>query len=161
MAKFAGDFNKPELGSTPGTQPATSISPAYPPNQGFSSPTHKPAVGAALAWSQDQLGGPLVEQESTAASGINPTIVVNGNGDRVGLIIINTGANDCFIGISSAVLITNGIRLSANGGNIVMNLRDDFTLPTRQWWTQNALGGSTLYILEILRYSLTPPVSGA
>lgn len=104
-------------------------------------------LGAARYFTEQQLGGPTRENESNPTAGVTQTSAVGNNGDRVGLIIVNQGANDVFIALA-APSATNGIRLSASGGNVSMNVRDDFTLPARQWFMIAPTGSSAVYVLE-------------
>lgn len=115
--------------------------------------------GAALEFAEAALGGPLVENDTFPAITTTTSILIDGSGDRVGLIFVNTGANDIFVSINSNVSPANGIRLSANGGNVTMNVRDDFTLITRRWYVQSTIGASTAYVLELVRFTALGPVA--
>ena len=119
-------------------------------------PNTKVAIGAARQYTQDQLGGPCVENESAPTSTATVSVAVDGNGDRVGLLIVNLGSNVVYIGLSSAVSATNGIELAGSGGLASFDVRDDFTLPSRRWWCISPTGSSQLYVLEINRVTLTP-----
>jgi hypothetical protein len=115
--------------------------------------------GAALEFTEAALGGPLVENDSFPAVATTLGVLIDGAGDRVGLIIVNTGANDIFVSINSNVSAANGIRLAANGGNITQNVRDDFTLPARRWYAIATGGASTAYVLELVRFTAIGPVA--
>lgn len=109
-------------------------------------------IGAALQFWRDQFGGVAVENEATVSIGAAVASVINGNGDRLGLLIMNLGTNNTFVGVSSLVSSSFGILLGANGGFLSMNVRDDFTMQTRQWFAVTPSGGSsTLYTLELTR----------
>jgi hypothetical protein len=105
-------------------------------------------TGAARYWVETQLGSPTREKESNPNIQTTPTTVVQSNPDRVGLIMVNMGANDVFIGVTNSVSTTNGIRVVANGGNVTMTVRDDFTLPAREWDGVGSGGASLMYVLE-------------
>lgn len=145
-----------QLGSKPAAQPPVNPNPAYPPAQGFTAEGGAISIGAAMQYAQDQLGGPLVENETNPASSATPSVAIDGNGERVALIMVNNGANDIFVAVSAAVGASFGVRLGANGGNVTMNVRDDWTLPTRRWWMVSPSGASNLYIVELYRYGLAP-----
>ena len=109
-------------------------------------------IGAALSYWRDLFGGVAVENENTISVSTSVLSAINGNGDRMGLLLMNLGSANSFVAISSAVSATFGVLLGANGGFIAMNVRDDFTLQTRQWWAVCPAGGpSTLYTLELTR----------
>jgi hypothetical protein len=115
-------------------------------------------IGAAMQYAIGQLGGPLFEQQTDniaiAISGSN--LIVDGNGDRVSLIIFNTDNNDVFISTNPIPGTTSGIRLNANGGFVSMNVRDDFTLPTRRWYGQAIGSPSHVSAIELNRYTKKP-----
>lgn len=113
-------------------------------------------LGAARAYTEQVLGGPINEIESNPTQGVAAASLLLGNADRVGLLFVNLGANDVFIAISSAVATTFGIRLTANGGNASFDVTEDFTLPTRQWFGIASGGSSAVYILEVVRQQFTP-----
>ena len=114
-------------------------------------PTPASFFGAALAYAIQQLGGMLNEVDSNPTCQLTATKLLNGNGDRVGLIIVNAGANPVWLSFTADVSTTNGIQLAPSGGNISMNVRDDFTLPTRDWWGIATGGTSQIFIIELVR----------
>lgn len=118
--------------------------------------TPKPFFGAARAFTDVALGGPTTDQDSTFTVQITSGIALQGNPDRVGLLIINNGANDVFLGLTSGVAVNAGMKLPALGGNFIADVRDDFTLPSRAFYAIANGGTSSIYILEILRISYTP-----
>lgn len=105
-------------------------------------------TGAARWWTENQFGGPTRENETNPNIQTTATIVVKNNPDRVGLIIVNLGANDVYIALNNGVSSTNGIKLPASGGNVTMTVRDDFTLPAREWDGIGNGGASLVYVLE-------------
>lgn len=109
-------------------------------------------IGAALQYWREQFGGVAVENENTVSVNTAVVSAINGNGDRLGLLLMNLGSANIFVSVSSAVGTSFGVLLSSNGGFIAMNVRDDFTLQTRQWFAICPAGGpSTLYTLELSR----------
>jgi len=127
--------------------PATQVSPDYKP----------PFVGAARAFTQLQLGGPCTEQDSQVTATNTAAIFLQGNADRVGLLMINLGANDVYLSLTSSVSTTQGIKLPQSGGNVSMNVRDDFTLPSRTFYGITNAATSAVYVLEIIRADTTIP----
>lgn len=113
------------------------------------------AVGAARQYSAVLLGGPIHEQDSNPTCNTTATVLIDGDGDRVGLVIVNQGANNVFISIDSNVGTTNGILLGSSGGSVSMDVTRDFTLPARRWWGIASGGTSKCYVLEILRIVLS------
>jgi hypothetical protein len=115
------------------------------------------AVGAARAYAEKLFGGPLTENETNPSIGTTVATVIEGSGDRVGLVIVNQGNNPLFIGTQSNVSSTNGILLAANGGNVSMDVTRDFTLPSRKWFGITTGGSTNVWVLEVLRVSFGTP----
>jgi hypothetical protein len=109
--------------------------------------------GAALQFTVGELGGPTVETESYPVAQLTATDLVIGNGDRCGLFAINLGANPVYISVLPTVSATSGILLSANGGLVSLNVRDDFTMPSRNWKMIATGGTSQMYVLELARFA--------
>ena len=116
-----------------------------------------PATGAARQFAQSNLGGPTNELESTPTVTTTVSQVVNANGDRVGLLIMNIGTDIAYIGLSAQVSSSFGIELAAGGGVATFTVRDDFTLPARQWMGVAQNTSTVLYVLEEVRITLNPP----
>jgi hypothetical protein len=113
---------------------------------------------ALRAYIEAQFGGPTTEQESivTVASGVGLTLLVKGNAERVSLTFVNLGSFDVIFGFGG-VLASGGIRLVASGGAINFIVRDDATLPGREWYANGPGGSSNVYVLEVIRSIYTPP----
>lgn len=116
-------------------------------------------IGAARKYCEDRFGGPCAEFESPGIGPIsaNGQVLINGNGDRVGLVFINIGPNTVAISVALQAGGTTGIVLSA-GAAVSMNVNDDLTLPTRQWFASSTAGNSFIYVLEMFRVSLAESV---
>lgn len=114
--------------------------------QGFS-------TSAALLFTEQELGGPCTEIESLIVVPTTPGIVLaGGNGDRVGLIIMNLGGNDIFLSLQGVASSSNGMRITNTGGSVSLTVRDDFTLTSRQWSACTSGSTSLVYVLEIIRF---------
>jgi hypothetical protein len=113
---------------------------------------------ALRAFIEQEFGGPTTEQESivSVASGVGLTLLVKGNAERVEVTFVNLGAFDVIIGFGT-VLASGGIRLVASGGALNLIVRDDATLPGREWYANGPGGASTVYVLEVIRSIYTPP----
>lgn len=110
-------------------------------------------------YTEQALGGPARGQESNVTIGNAVDQVVAGNPDRVGLTIINQGANDLFIATAPNPSSTNGIRVVANGGGFSLSVRDDFTLPSYGFFGICPAGNSNIYVLEQISDITTPVMS--
>lgn len=114
--------------------------------------TRKIGKGAAMAYTEAALGGPVNEVESQAFSGSPPQQLAQGNPDRVGLVIINQGVTDCIVSTNPSVNL-GGVFLAARGGSMTLTLKDDFTLCSRAWFGQTAGGNTAMYVLEYVRFT--------
>jgi len=111
------------------------------------------STSAALLFTEQELGGPCTEVESNPlVLSTAPSVIAAGNGDRVGLIIMNLGPQNAYVGLVNNVSSTTGIFLPSGGGSISLTVRDDFTLPARSWSAIGNGGSTQLYVLEIIRF---------
>ena len=114
---------------------------------------------AVRGWVEAEFGGPTTEIESSfvLAGGNVAAQAVPNNGERVSLTVVNIGSGNLNLALSSSLVsTTGGIFLAPGGGEINMNVRDDATLPARQWWVSSG-AGTTVYTLEVVRSIYTPP----
>jgi hypothetical protein len=109
--------------------------------------------GAAMRWLEKEFGGALQELETFPATAAAVATVVGNNPDAVLLLFINTGAFDIFLKLRQDIPAATGIRLGANGGGTSLSVREDGTLPTREWFASSPGGASSLYILRLQLFS--------
>lgn len=113
------------------------------------------STSAAQRFTEQELGGPCTEVESYVTVSVGGTIVAKGNGDRVGLFIMNISSDAAYIGLLGSPNLNQGLYLAPNGGSLSLTVRDDFTLPTRQWAATPSANSPILYVLEIVRFTQT------
>jgi len=113
-------------------------------------------VGAARAFTDAQLGGPTTDLFSNPTVNTTPTLIAKNSPDRVGLVIFNTGANDILVGLDARVSSTFGIKLPSTTGNFGVNVRDDWTLSSHEWWGIALVGASVVTVFEVVRQIYTP-----
>ena len=119
----------------------------HPPSSQYSRP-----FGAARWFVEHYVGGPTREIESSIVltPGVSTTVAIS-NPDRVGLVFVNNSASTILVVLSSEQSTgNNGIPVSAGGSIISMNVRDDFTLPAREWIAIGGAGIPVLYVLQIV-----------
>lgn len=115
------------------------------------------AYGAALEYTLKALGGPVVETDKTYAVNITPIIIAAGNGDRVGLVVVNLGSANAFVAPDQGVSANLGIQLAPSGGNFSLSVIYDFTLVAREWVAVVPSGGPcNIYVIEYSRFALNP-----
>lgn len=81
----------------------------------------------------------------TVIAGI--TQILLNNPDRFMVLIVNLDDEDIYLAQDSVPTTTNGIRLDANGGNVVLTADEDGELVGYDWWIYSA-GGGKIYVLE-------------
>ena len=123
-------------------------------------PPGSTGYGGALDFSARTLGGLVNSVETFLTMTTTAAQIVNNNGDRVGLLIMNTGSPQVFISLSNSPSSTQGILLAGLGGFFSINVRDDFTLTQRSWSGIAATGTPSLYVLEIIRILSPTQVPG-
>lgn len=108
--------------------------------------------GAAAEFLRDRYKGELSEEETSATVGTGVSTVIEGDADRLGLLLLNLSANTVYVSINNDVSSTNGIRLGANGGSVALNVTDDGMTQTRTWYGLATGAGSAVYVLELKRF---------
>lgn len=86
--------------------------------------------------------------------GVTPLIVFNNNPRRISFVIVNCSANVMYLSRTNAVAATNGIVLTANGGSVTMDMENDFSLPTLEWWIVAGGAASALYSISYEVYGV-------
>jgi hypothetical protein len=115
-------------------------------------------TSAVRAFIEQQFGGPTTDQDKVVicpASNVT-TLLIEGNAERIELVITNFGSGNLSIAIDPTVLASGGLFLAPGGGTVSMNVRDDATTPSRRWWMSSG-AGTSVYVLEVIRSIYTPP----
>lgn len=105
-------------------------------------------MGAAADFVAQQYGGLVQETEATFATAAASALALKNDPDAVSLTFVNFGGFDIFIALAQNAPANSGIRLTANGGSVSLNARDDGTLPSREWYAASPGGASSLYSLR-------------
>lgn len=87
----------------------------------------------------------------TTATTTAQEILAN-NPNRFAFVIVNLGDKVCYVGLSSDVSSTNGIRLDASGGSFGCIWSEDFQMTGWAWWIEAAEDTSEVYSLEVVEY---------
>lgn len=75
--------------------------------------------------------------------------ILNDHPDRVSILLINLGAEVCYIHTTKDVSSALGIYLDKNGGGIEMTWEIYGDLVGQEWWCEGA-GATNLYIATLL-----------
>jgi len=113
------------------------------------------SVGAAQSYIEGEFGGPTEELEAEVSAGTTATSVVGNDPESLALTLINLGSNTAWVLFEDTVSTTRGLLLNANGGYVSLTVRDDQTLPTRQWWAITSTGTTTILSIRTRRYALS------
>ena len=91
------------------------------------------------------------EVEETSSVGATAGEILSNDPERTFVLLINLSANDMYVGLTPAVSSTNGIKLTANGGTLILNAKEEYTLTTRSFNAIADVAASTLYLLTMRR----------
>lgn len=86
----------------------------------------------------------VLENPETQSVGTTSVVVARRNPNRYVALFMNLGTTNLFIRPNRVATTTTGVRISANGGSLVMEWETDLVLPAQEW---NAIGdaaGGTL-----------------
>lgn len=111
--------------------------------------------GAAAQWLEKEFGGSFQEAESEVVTAAAAVSAVGNDPDAVALLFVNFGATDIYVTLKGNPAGNAGIKLVANGGSVAFALRDDFTLPSREWFARSPGGAGSLYVLRLRRFSVS------
>jgi len=85
---------------------------------------------------------PIVDAVQTAL-GANPK--------RLGLVIVNMGANTCWIAPRDRVSNEYGIVLLPNGGSVFMDSKDEYEMVSLPWYVISAAApGTNIFVMEVM-----------
>jgi len=112
--------------------------------------------GAAAQYIEKEFGGAFEEADETVSVGTSATRVVGHNPDCVAIVFINLGANTVYLKPANNPSSTSGIKMVASGGFLSMNVRDDLTLPSLEWYGIADTAASDLYYIRTNRFSSLP-----
>jgi hypothetical protein len=107
--------------------------------------------GGAFDYTYRFLGGLIQEQESYPALTAVSSLIVGVNADRVGLMIMNIGGVPAFISLFRNLSTVASQFLTPNGGAMILNVTEDFTLCAREWSGLTSTSSTQLYVLEVIR----------
>jgi hypothetical protein len=113
---------------------------------------HSTLYGAAAEFLRERYKGEITEDETSVTVGTAVSTVIEGDADRLGLLLLNLSSNTIYVSIDNNVSSTNGIRLGANGGSVALNVTDDGMIQTRTWYGLATGAGSAMYVLELSRF---------
>lgn len=107
--------------------------------------------GAVGRYLMERLGGPVEARTTVTTAALLQNVVLN-NFERVGLLIINLGANDMYLSPVRAPGVDRGILVRASGGLVSFGVRDDFVMPALQWYANNAVfAAGDVLVIEMIR----------
>lgn len=110
-------------------------------------------LGAVETIIGQEVGGRFTVREKTVAVGTTVVEILNGNPERAGYVVVNTGGVQVQFGWSRPLGSPDAIPLGANGGGISVNVREDFVLPIFPTFAVTASGSTTVRVVEIIRIS--------
>ena len=107
--------------------------------------------GANALLAEKDFSGVLDEVSEVDSIGTSASEIFGNDPERVFVLLVNLSANTMYIGFNEQVGSSNGIVLSANGGSLILNSKDDYTLTGRSLFALAAGAASNLYKLSMRR----------
>jgi len=107
--------------------------------------------GAVFDYLQRLFQGSLQGRDSVLTVGTSMVQAADRDNERVALTLVNIGASTIFVGPTTQVSLTRGIRLGSNGGLITLSVDEDALLSALEWNAISDVAGGTLYIITVRR----------
>lgn len=101
---------------------------------------------------QERFGVKTSYQEQPQVTQIETTVTkfLSYNPNRLGIVFVNTGANNVYLAPSNDSAVGRGILLTANGGSMSMNIFEDFELVNMEWFAIADGAASECYVVEVV-----------
>jgi len=115
------------------------------------------SVGAAQSYIEGVYGGPTEEVDYEYTLTTSATRVLSLDPERLAISLFNLGSNDVYLMFDELVSSSRGILVFPGGGFWGVNVRDDQTLPTREWYALTTTGASDVLMITTRRFALTGP----
>jgi hypothetical protein len=81
---------------------------------------------------------------------VTPEIIARGDANRVSLWISNNSAGWMYVLDDPNVSASNGFYVAPNGGTHIMQFRDDYHIPSLEWWAIAQNADSAITVKEII-----------
>ena len=106
---------------------------------------------SAIDLLQEEFGTTFEVHENpvTASVGITSVQFLQASGNRLAFVVINLSANVVYIRPKLDATTSIGIRLDPSGGWRSCYYKEDFLLPTMDWFAIATGAASTIYVLEV------------
>jgi len=77
-----------------------------------------------------------------------PSRILTNNPDRLEVVIVNSSANNAYLGLTSDVAVGKGLVVPNGNGSVVLTARDDGEMVGREWWVVSD-AAIQLYVLVL------------
>lgn len=105
-------------------------------------------TGAAAQFVAAQFGGNFRVRQTVVPVGLTSITAAPNDGDRVALVIINTGATTVTLSFQPSAVDGQGVLLLDNGSVYSVNVRDDAIIPAWAHQAVSDLVGGELTVIE-------------
>jgi len=112
-------------------------------------------LGAAAEYAARVFNAELEENTVEFVAGLSVLQMVKEDPERIFLAVTNLSVNDVYIYTKTSVSQSIGIRLSSNGGSMILNAKDDFILPTSPRFVLSDGANSTLTVTTMRRFGVS------
>lgn len=111
----------------------------------------KGAVQRAL---ELQLFGVFTTRETTLTVNADSKVILNNNPERIGFVIVNSGATLITFSLKRDLVSGTGFILPQHGDTVTSSFVEDGQFPTNELSAISDAAGGVLYILEFIRATL-------
>lgn len=119
-------------------------------------PTSPLGESAVVHYLRGLFGGDFEESDGEVTVDTTATRVVKSDPEAISLTIVNLGSQDAYLKAANDPSNTSGFLVAASGGNLSVNVRDDATLPSKEWFAVVTTGTTDLYFTRVRRYAAVP-----
>ncbi len=101
-----------------------------------------------------QLFGRFTTRETRVVVGVNARVILNNNPERIGFVMVNTGASLITFGLRRDIVLNDGFILAQLSDTVTANYIEDAQFPTHELSAISSLAGGSLRITEFIRATL-------
>lgn len=110
-----------------------------------------PPLSAPVLFLRDRFGGDFEQADGTVSVATGGTQLTQNDPECVALTFVNNGTDTVWLTPNNSAAADVGLQLLP-GGSVSLTVRDDATLPTREWWGAANSSTQSVYYLKIRRY---------
>lgn len=116
-------------------------------------------AGAAQRFVVGEFGGSGDSEEVTVSVGTTAVRVLENDPDRVMFLLVNNGTGPVYLSTAPTITAPNGAAVQGSGGNMEVDVREDGSLVSREWWAVSSSGTQSCTVFSTRVFNLAPSSS--